>query len=364
MLIPVLGFLRFTQYIAADRYTYLSGLFWPLLITGIILFFPSKTQQKKRTIVLSFFILIVMIFIYSFQSKKLVKTWRNSETLWMHTLSIDPVNNFAINNLGIYYKKENRWTDYVKLHETIAKILPQYPELFLKLGDGYFQLGDYANAEKYFRKEIEIDPKSSAAYNNLGFLLKTQKKHAEASKIFETAKQLAPNSSDVFYNLGSLYTELGQNKKAIQSFSQAVKINPTMVEAYNNLGTLYALEKNFTEAENALRTAIKLEPLLDEPYYNLGIMLGDMGRFLEAKTMLLKTLELNPQHFKARNKYGLLLALEGNIPDAEKEFRKAIEIQPRFTDALINLYHALVDLHKSEEAEIIKNMLQNTKHSQ
>ena len=77
------------------------------------------------------------------------------------------------------------------------------------MGIAYGSLNQIKEAEKFYRKAIEIEPNFFKPYSNLSLALKDQGKLEEAIEVANKALKLQPSSAEVYNNLGILFQELG-----------------------------------------------------------------------------------------------------------------------------------------------------------
>jgi tetratricopeptide (TPR) repeat protein len=99
-------------------------------------------------------------------------------------------------NLGVSYEKNNELDPAVEEYKAAAKSLPI---AYLYLGNVSFVKGDFADAEKYYKKAVEKDPSNADAFNNLAWLYYTQGRNleeAEASAL--RAIELNPGKADIY----------------------------------------------------------------------------------------------------------------------------------------------------------------------
>src|SRR5690349_15148008 len=73
--------------------------------------------------------------------------------------------------LGHVLMRLDRDDESIACLQNALKLDPNYEEAHYNLGLEYNLFGQYARAEKHFRRAIEIDPKYSIAYAELGFIL-------------------------------------------------------------------------------------------------------------------------------------------------------------------------------------------------
>ena len=73
--------------------------------------------------------------------------------------------------------------------------MPKDADVIVDMGVCYFQLGKHAEAIGYFKKGIEINPKHQIAHLNLGVVNSFGlKNRVEAEKWWKKAVELDPNS--------------------------------------------------------------------------------------------------------------------------------------------------------------------------
>ena len=111
----------------------------------------------------------------------------------------------------------------------------QSVEQLYQQGNAAQKAGNFAEAERIFRRAIELDPNYALAYNGLGTALGDQKKLDEAIAAFRKALELDPNYAFAYNNLGVALSKQKKWDEAIAAFQKALEIDPNFVLAQNNL---------------------------------------------------------------------------------------------------------------------------------
>ena len=132
------------------------------------------------------------------------------------------------------------------------------PDVFFNMGIAYKAKGDLDKASAEYKRALELAPEYSEAHNNLGNLLKDQKKFAEAILHFESSIKIFPDNPSTYNNLGTVYAMKGDVNKAAVYFAKAVRIQPTYFDARQNLGNAYMLQGRLDAAEKELSEAVKM----------------------------------------------------------------------------------------------------------
>jgi len=107
--------------------------------------------------------------------------------------------------------------------------------LFSVIGEVYVQLGDFATAERLYRRTLELAQRTSrasddfvaAAWNRLGVVLFQQSRLQDAVEAFERAGELYARSAsppveaqDVLENLAAVWGQLGEYERAFEVYER------------------------------------------------------------------------------------------------------------------------------------------------
>ena len=110
-------------------------------------------------------------------------------------------------------------------------------------------LQQYEKAIEQFKKAVDLDPRLSLAYNNLGILYGKIGDHKRAIEVLKLAVQIDPESAEIQGALGVAYAMAGQPQNAVKSLQEAVRIDPTYAKAHFNLGITYLWLGDFLRAK-------------------------------------------------------------------------------------------------------------------
>lgn len=95
------------------------------------------------------------------------------------------------------------------------------------LGDIYYQLENYEQAEKYMSNVVSINPDSHAAWGNLGVLYASHfKEDGKAKECFEKVLSIRPDDESAIYNLACLHSLQKNKSEALTYLHKAIALNP------------------------------------------------------------------------------------------------------------------------------------------
>jgi len=107
-----------------------------------------------------------------------------------------------------------------------------------------------------------INPQDSNILQAVGLVEKRMGKFEEAEQHFREWTQLQPHSSAAFNNLGNVYLVTNRIGQAVEAYKKAIQLGPFRAEGHYNLGQAYLLTLHLREAESEFRRARELKPQL------------------------------------------------------------------------------------------------------
>ena len=113
---------------------------------------------------------------------------------------------------------------------------PNDPEALFSLGLAEKRQGHYPEAEEFYRRAIQHDPKFSEAFSNLGNVYLAQKQTPLAIASYQQASDLSPDRGAYYYNLYRAYSqETFLSGKIDRAFQRARQLDPNLVDYYTNI---------------------------------------------------------------------------------------------------------------------------------
>jgi tetratricopeptide (TPR) repeat protein len=181
--------------------------------------------------------------------------------------------------------------------------------VFSQRGLDKYQLKDYSGAVTEFTKAINAQPKNQNFYTMRGTAYEDMGNDYEAEKDFRKTLELLPNDFISAYRLGMVFFRKKDFENAIKwlkvSFENAPdgdlehlglgKNNILFVAKKliaGNLGNFLTQVKRYEESFQYLDAAIKLDPNYANPYMAKGAALAQMGRPKEGIVYLEKAEKL------------------------------------------------------------------------
>jgi len=271
MMIPVIGIVQISYYAHADRYTYLPQIGLYLLLTWAVA--DLCAGWRHRRVMLGGFSTIILVALI-FCARTQAAYWRNSETLWNHTLASTSDNAVAHYNLGNVLLQKGRVNEAITQYQKALQIKPDKEEACNNLGNALLQKGNVDEAITHYQKVLQINPEFAEAHYNLGNALLQKGSVDEAIAHFQKALQINPDYADAHNNLGYALLQKGSVDEAIAHFQKALQINPDYADAHNNLGNILLEKGSVNEAIVHFQKVLEIKPDYLEVQINLAWVLA------------------------------------------------------------------------------------------
>ena len=236
----------------------------------------SKIRLSELTIILGITALITV----AFGIKTVVRNmaWKNNYTLF--TTDIETSQNsaklrnavggemIAQSSAPENKNKENEMlrTAQVHLQEAI-KIHPNYKAAYLLLGNSSNYLKEYEKSIQYYNRVLAIDANDQNGFNNLGITYRDAGKFygekgdfAKAEKYLNKALEMRGDEYEILRLLGVLNGTRGNHPAAIQFFQKALAQEPKNAQALFNLSAAYQYGGDTDNAQRYLQQARAIDP--------------------------------------------------------------------------------------------------------
>ncbi|HEX8289923.1 MAG TPA: aspartyl protease family protein [Pyrinomonadaceae bacterium] len=160
--------------------------------------------------------------------------------------------------------------------------------------------GDFAEAEKLFRRAIEVNPRASAAKLKLAYLLFKQRRLIEAYDLSYAVAKAEPKNSYAFAVLGITLLNAGNFKDARTSIYNAINLNKKEALAWAGLGMLDFYENRINQSLNSLYESVYYEPNEPDFIFTFAQVAARAEKYKEAAEAYRKFLSVSEDSDKER----------------------------------------------------------------
>jgi len=231
-LIPVIGLVQAGVQSMADRYTYIPmiGLF--IMVTWGVPDFAARWRYRRLVLSISACLLILGLMVCTWFQ---VGYWKDSISLFKHTVQVTSNNYVFHNNLGVALANKGRHDEAIRHFKEVLKIKPGWVKPHYNLGLAKTGLKRFKEAIEHFYDVVRLKPDHADAHHYLGIMLFSQGRIKAAVTHYQEVLKIKPDSAAVHYNLGIVLMRMGHVKEAAAHFDNVLRINPDDIGARRNL---------------------------------------------------------------------------------------------------------------------------------
>ena len=318
MLVPVIGIVEVGLQGHADRYTYLPHIGLYIALTWLAVDLSSSLPYRKQIFAALGGAIIIIL---SAGSWKQTTYWRNSETLWTHTLAVTKNNDVAHTNLGLMLMDRAQLDDALSHFRTALDIrsstlLPHYDLNFTliltDIGNVLARKGRLEEAIAAFRLAIEFNPGYPDAHYDLGVALFQRRDLDGAIAELQTVLSLHPNDPGTNTSLANVLVQKGLLREAANHYETALQSEPDSPLPLNNLAWLMSagLDDSLRNGARAVELARKANRISKQnnPFYvrTLAAAYAETGQF----DVAIETAQTASELANAQGQHGLALQIQ------------------------------------------------------
>jgi tetratricopeptide (TPR) repeat protein len=272
MLLPVIGLVEVGLQGHADRYTYLPQIGLYLAITWLVADVSSTLRRRKEILVAAASIIIVSL---AGCAWKQTTYWRNSETLWTHTLAVTKDNDVAHTNFGMLLTERGQLDDALSHFQAALDVRSSSAHSHYDLSLALIH-GDIANALArkgrldeamlHLREAVKFQPDYADAHYNLGTALFQKGELNEAIAEYRTTLSIHPYDAGAHTSLGNALVQKGFLDEAVDHYEKALQSEPDSILPLNNLAWVMSTgpDDSLRNNEIAVELATKANQLSKE----------------------------------------------------------------------------------------------------
>lgn len=202
MLVPVIGLVQVGWQGHADRYTYLPEIgLGVALVWGTGEWLARSRARRATGAALAGMVVIGL----TSAAWKQTTYWRDSETLWRHTLAVLPDNDVAHTNLAVVLLARGHEAEARMHFETALRLRPDNVSAHISLANMLLHEGDPSGGLAHLQRVLEIEPGNAEARNLLGLVFLQQGETGAALREWEKTIEFDPDNGNACSNLAWVY---------------------------------------------------------------------------------------------------------------------------------------------------------------
>ncbi len=142
--------------------------------------------------------------------------------------------------------------------ETVSK--SREVAVLIERGDDFANQKKWSEAEKEYRKALQLEPRNADSYGKIGYIFIQRSKWDKAAMELQKSLDIDPRNATRQSNLGWALQNLKKPEAAEQAYRQAIALAANQAVFQGNLGSFLFAQGRFAEAEKAFAEAVRLDP--------------------------------------------------------------------------------------------------------
>jgi tetratricopeptide (TPR) repeat protein len=175
----------------------------------------------------------------------------------------------------------------------------------------------WADAEKEYKRAIEVNPNYATSYHWYAHLLRNLGRYDEAFVTIQRGHEVDPLSSVIGVNVAEIYRFQDNQHAAIETCLKIIEIDPTFSYAYVNLGLAFLDLGRNSEAIANLEKGAELSNRAGFALSNLGYGYGAVGKRTEAAAIIN---ELEERYARKESAAVFVSGVYAGMGDKDKTF--------------------------------------------
>lgn len=265
-LVPVIGLFQVGGQTMADRYHYIPSIG---LFTALIFGLADITPVRKLAPTLKTICAAVPILAFVGLTSIQIRLWRDSTTLFRHTLAVTPPNMIIEQNFGLVLARSGQLDEAATHFEKALHVRSDFYDALINMGITRSQQRRLVEAVPYFQRAANIQPTSAKPHLELGLTYANLNQDQTAMEELQQAVRIEPQNSEARAGLGLVLLRLRKLNDAAEQLNKALRLDPTNADAHNNLGFALLLSGRVPESIPEFETALRLKPTLQIARDNL-----------------------------------------------------------------------------------------------
>ena len=203
----------------------------------------------------------------------------------------------------------------------------------VSLGRAYVAKGEYDLAAEELNQAFTLDPLNADAHRVLADLEAAKRNPAEAEKLYRKAIELRPDDWALHYALGIFYFRASRYADAERALAESIRLAPDCHMSHRDLGAVYYMQGRFPEASAEYQKSLQIRPSATT-YTNLGTCLFFQGLYQQSVAAMEKAVELGANNHQLWYNLGDAYRFtKGNEQKAAEAYTRAVQLARKELEA-------------------------------
>ena len=221
---------------------------------------------------------------------------------------------------ALEFYKQGKYKEAIDVFSTILEHDEGNAEVYNNMGLCYAKLNDFEQAEKAYKKSIELNRAIPQAYINLSDLYYKHHDLGSAIGTLELGTYEMEDNLVLAHMLARVYLEDSRYDMAIVELEKVLDKEPENYDAYYDLGRVYFELGDYEDAISNFENVIEYKEDNEFLYYYLAQSYEGNNEIDKAISNHLKAISVNENFHPSYKKLGILFMARNDIESAVEYF--------------------------------------------
>jgi Flp pilus assembly protein TadD len=224
---PVIGIVHSGHQLVHDRYSYLPGLGFALVVGGAVAAggrAVSRGALRPALGRLAAGVLATWLAALGVMTAQQTQAWHDDDSLWRYALEGDPQCSICHGNLAVHLMRHGMIDVGIDLFTRVVELRPDRVRAHKHLGWGFAMKGELDRAVSHYQRYLTGYPNDGEVLNNLAATLISARRLAEATEVLARTLQVDPGNPLATANVGIVLAEQGRHAEALEQYRRAIRL--------------------------------------------------------------------------------------------------------------------------------------------
>ena len=285
--------------VSNDHRTFLPYIGLCLAVGWVVyLFYLKAEKQSIRKGILTAFALVLLGHACGTYERN--EVWGSDETLWGDAAAKGPNNGRAQMNYGLVKMENGNYAEAEKYFKKAVELLPYWPYSNVNMAILKEAQGDQETADRYFKLALRYGKDNPEPYYYYARSLEKRGQLEQSMDWLNKGHGISPKHVKINQLRDQLKLQISSPEEKLAAQEKLVEQYPT-ADNYINLSLIQYTLKDFQGCVESCRMALELNPNSAVAYNNICSAYNAMKEWQKATEACRKALEINPTYERARN---------------------------------------------------------------
>ncbi|KAL7271794.1 anaphase-promoting complex subunit cdc27 [Rhizina undulata] len=251
---------------------------------------------------------------------------------------------------GYFWLKRYNCKEALQWFNSVVASQRETPWVQSRIGYTYYEMADYAEAEKTFVKVRQLDPVRITDMEVYSTVLWHQRKDVQLSHLAHELIELDRLAPQSWCALANCFSVQRDHEQALKCLKRAIQLDPKMAYAYTLQGHEHISNEEYEKALVSYRSAITANSRHYNAWYGLGRVYEKLGKYDTAEEHFRRAARINPTNPVLVCCIGTVLEKTRDYKGALAQYTAACQMAPKSALSRFRKARTLMSLQNYDAA--------------